>query len=197
MEVLMKVVCINGSPRKNGNSATLIQEIMHIAENTNAIVESYTLNQLSYKGCQACMNCKGKADLCIVKDDLTEVLSAISTCDLLVLASPVYFGDVTAQMKALIDRTYSYLVPNFMQKDKPSRLASGKSLIFMLAQGQPDEKMFADIYPKYELFLRIMGFSDSHLIRACGVMDAGAVKEREDILENVRTISKQIISNLS
>jgi multimeric flavodoxin WrbA len=193
----MKVVCINGSPRKNGNSAALIQEIMRISEDANMTVTSYFLNQLTYKGCQACMSCKGKSEICIVKDDLTEVLSSICMCDLLVLASPVYFGDVTAQMKGLIDRTYSYLVPDFMQKDKPSRLQFGKSLIFILAQGQPDEKMFADIYPKYELFLKMMGFSNARLIRACGVMEAGAVKDREDILENVRTIAKHLISNIS
>jgi len=193
----MKIVCITGSPRKNGNSAALIKEIISIAENTNATVQSYSLNQLSYKGCQACMSCKGKTDHCIVNDDLTEVLSAITACDLLVLASPVYFGDITAQMKGLIDRTYSFLVPNFMQKDKPSRLDTGKSLIFILAQGQPDEKMFADIYPKYELFLKIMGFTDAYLIRACGVMEPGAVKDREDILENVRSVAKQVILKTS
>jgi len=189
----MNIVCITGSPRKNGNSSTLIQHVTNIAEDANATVKSYSLNQLSYKGCQACMSCKGKTENCIVKDDLTEVLSAIHDCDLLVLASPVYFGDITAQMKGLIDRTYSFLVPNFMQKDKPSRLESGKSLLFIIAQGQPDETMFADIYPKYELFLKLMGFTDAHLIRACGVLEPGAVDQREDILENVRTVAKQII----
>jgi len=193
----MNIVCISGSPRKNGNSATLIKEIIRIAEDASATVQSYHLNQLSYKGCQACLSCKEKSDQCIVKDDLAEVLTAIRACDLLVLASPVYFGDITSQMKGLIDRTYSFLVPNFMQKDKPSRLEPGKSLIFLLAQGQPDEKMFADIYPKYELFLKIMGFTDAYLIRACGVMEPGAVKEHEDILENVRTIAKQVILKTS
>jgi len=193
----MKIVNITGSPRNHGNSAALIQEIKSIAENANASVQTYALNQLSYKGCQACMSCKGKLDHCSLNDDLTEVLSEISTCDLLVLASPVYFGDITAQMKGLIDRTYSYLVPNFMQKDRPSRLEPGKSLIFILVQGQPDEKMFADIYPKYELFLKLMGFTNSHLIRACGVLEPGAVKQREDIVENVRTVAKQVINNIS
>jgi multimeric flavodoxin WrbA len=193
----MNIVCITGSPRKNGNSATLVQEIINIANDAKATVQTFHLNQLSYKGCQACLTCKEKSDICTVKDDLTEVLSAIRECDLLVMASPVYFGDLSAQMKGLIDRTYSFLVPNFMQKDKPSRLESGKSLIFILAQGQPDEKMFADIYPKYELFLRIMGFTDSHLVRACGVMEPGAVKHREDILENVRSVAKQVIFKTS
>jgi multimeric flavodoxin WrbA len=193
----MKIVCITGSPRKNGNSAYLVNEIIRIAEDANATVQSYHLNQLTYKGCQACLTCKEKLDCCTVKDDLTDVLSAMRECDLLVLASPVYFGDISAQMKGLIDRTYSFLVPNFMQKEKPSRLESGKSLIFILSQGQPDEKMFADIYPKYELFLRIMGFTDAHLIRACGVMAPGDVKEREDILENVRTVAKQLIFEAS
>ncbi|ETR74050.1 MAG: NADPH-dependent FMN reductase [Candidatus Magnetoglobus multicellularis str. Araruama] len=189
----MKIVCISGSPRNNGNSAVLLQELNSIADNANANIQSFNVNSMTYKGCQACMSCKGKTEECVISDDFDKVLKAISECDLLVLASPVYFADVTAQMKAIIDRMYSFLVPNFMQQEKPSRLEAGKSLIFILTQGQPDEKMFADIYPKYEMFLKIMGFTDTHLIRACGVLEAGAVKQREDILENVRTVAKSII----
>jgi multimeric flavodoxin WrbA len=189
----MKIVSITGSPRKKGNSATLVNEIISIAEDANGVVQSYHLNQLTYKGCQACMTCKEKSDTCTIKDDLTEVLSAIQACDLLIMASPVYFGDISAQMKGLIDRMYSFLKPNFKQQDPPGRLESGKTLIFILTQGQPDEKVFADIYPKYEMFLKFMGFTDVHLIRACGVMESGAVKQREDILERARSVAKKVI----
>ncbi|KPA09777.1 NADPH-dependent FMN reductase [Candidatus Magnetomorum sp. HK-1] len=188
----MKLVSILGSPRKNGNSAILTQDVIDIAEQSNASIQSFHLNQLNYKGCQACMACKTKTDHCVIKDDLQDVLTAIRDCDILVLASPVYFADVTSQMKGLIDRTYSFLVPDFLSKPQPSRLQSGKTLIFILPQAQPDEKMFADLYPKYEFFLKIMGFTNAYPVRACGVLEAGSVKERSDIRDKVREIAQNI-----
>jgi len=189
----MKIVCISGSPRKNGNCITMMQEIVNIAEKANAEIQNINLNQLNYKGCQACMSCKTGKEDCVLDDDLKDVLTAIKDCDVVALASPVYFGEVTAQMKGLIDRMYAYLVPNFKTAETPGRIAPGKTVICILPQGQPDEKMFGDIFPKYDNFLKFMGFSNTHLVRACGVMEAGAVKNREDLLEKVRSIAQNII----
>jgi len=188
----MKVVTILGSPRKDGNSAILTQEIIDIAKKSNNNIQSFHLNKLNYKGCQACMSCKTKTDYCVINDDLKEVLEAIRDCDALVLASPIYFADITAQMKGLIDRTYSYLVPDFLNKPEPTRLKTGKTLIFILPQAQPGEKLFADIFPKYEFFLKIMGFTNTYQVRACGVLEAGSVKENPDIIDKVREIAKSI-----
>ena len=68
---------------------------------------------MNFKGCQGCGACKAEKEKCVVQDDLTQVLEAVRETDVLVLASPVYFADVTAQMKAFVDRTYSFLKPDF------------------------------------------------------------------------------------
>jgi multimeric flavodoxin WrbA len=104
----------------------------------------------------------------VLEDDLAGVLAAVQEADVVVLATPVYYGDVTGQMKCFIDRSYSYLVPDYLTNPKPSRLAQ-KKLLFILTQGHPDESMFADIFPRYAGFLTWMGFVDCRLIRACGI----------------------------
>ena len=120
----MKVVCLFGSPKPKGNSAFLANRFCEAAKARGAEVETFSLNKLNYKGCQACMACKTKLDHCALKDDLTPVLEAVGKCDILVLASPVYYGEVTSQTKGFIDRTFSFLSPEFKTNPKNmSRLA--------------------------------------------------------------------------
>jgi multimeric flavodoxin WrbA len=128
----------------------------------------FELNRLACRGCQGCYSCKKETNNCIVRDGLTDVLSAVSEADVVVLASPVYFGDVTSQLKMFIDRCFSYLKPDYAVNPRPSRL-SPKKLVFVLTQGQPSEKMFDDIYPRFSGFLKWLGFTHINLIRACGV----------------------------
>lgn len=164
----MKIVSLLGSPRTKGNSATIANHVLKIAGELGAETRSFELNRLSYRGCQGCYACKTTLDKCVLKDDLSEVLAAVSEADAVVLASPVYYGDITSQLKGFIDRTYSYLVPDYITNPQPSRLTP-KKLVFVLAQGQPEETAFSDIFPRYDGFLKWMGFSQTTLIRACGI----------------------------
>jgi len=88
----MKIVTLLGSPRTKGNSAAIAGRFIETAENLGAETKTFALNKLTFRGCQACMACKGKRDHCVLKDDLIEVLDEISDADVLVLATPVYFG---------------------------------------------------------------------------------------------------------
>ena len=188
----MKIVSLMGSPRKKGNTAAINNHFCTAAENLGAQVKTYVLNELDYRGCQGCMACKTKLDKCVLEDDLTQVLDAVRDADILVLGSPVYFWDVTSQLKGFLDRTYSYLVPNFHSQPVKSRLAPGKKLVMILAQGQPDETMFTNIFPKFEYFFKMQGFSESHLIRACGVREAGEVEKQEHVMELAEKLAQDL-----
>ncbi len=157
----MKIVCILGSPREEGNSAKIAARLCDAAEAKGVSVTKYFLNKLKYIGCQSCMACKDKSEICVIKDDLTEVLSEVKSADVVVLASPIFFGDVSGQMKCFIDRTYSYLT-----LDYKSRLAPGKKVVMILSQGDADKKHFADVFCRYNEFFKWNGFNESHLIRA-------------------------------
>jgi multimeric flavodoxin WrbA len=179
----MKIVCLLGSPRVNGNSAVIANRFCSSAEKLGAQVKTYLLNDLAYRGCQGCMLCKTKLDRCALEDDLTEVLDAIRETDVVVLASPVYFWDVSSQVKGFLDRTFSYLVPGFITNPVKSRLSPGKKLVFILAQANPDDIMFTDIFPKIDYFFRTFGFDETHLIRACGVGAPGEVETHGKVME--------------
>ena len=188
----MKIVCLLGSPRPKGNSVMIADRFCRTAEAGGAEIQTFALNKLKYRGCQACMTCKTKLDRCVLKDDLTQVLDAIRDADILVMASPIYYGEVSSQMKAFIDRTFSYLVPDFATNPQPSRLTPGKKLVMILAQGDPGEELYADVFPRYTSFFKWYGFEESHLIRACGVLGPGEVARREDVMNQAEELARKL-----
>ncbi len=193
----MKIVCLLGSPREKGNSAIIANRFCDTAKRLGADVQTFALNKLEYQGCQGCMACKTKLDKCILEDDLTEVLEAVRETDVLVLATPIYYWDVTSQLKAFIDRTFSYLVPDFLTNPNRSRLASGKKLVLIQVQGNPDESMFTDVFPKFDYFFKEgYGFSETYLIRACGVREPGEVAAHEDVMKLAETTAEKICNGL-
>jgi multimeric flavodoxin WrbA len=189
----LNIVCIYGSSRVRGNSAAIAKKFCDTAIKKGVKVQSWVLNKLNFRGCQACYGCKKKSDKCVVIDDLTEVLEAVRNSDILVLASPVYYGDVSAQLKAFIDRNYSFLVPDYVNAAKIHRLEGDKTLVMILTQGSPDKDSFKDIFPKYSTFYQWMGFQKSELIRACGVMEPSDLKHREDIFQQAEELAEKLI----
>ncbi|SFM58986.1 flavodoxin family protein [Methanolobus profundi] len=110
----MKVIAINGSPRKNWNTADLLEHALKGAESRGAETELFHLYDLDYKGCISCFACKrvGFQDgICTMKDDLKNVLEKIEEADVLIFGSPIYFGDVTGEMRSFLERLFfQYLV---------------------------------------------------------------------------------------
>lgn len=99
-----KVLILSGSPRKGGNSDLLCDEFMRGAEKNGNEVEKIRVASKKIAPCSACYYCKNGGE-CVHKDDMAEILQKIIEADVLVLASPVYFYSIDAQLKAMIDRT--------------------------------------------------------------------------------------------
>jgi multimeric flavodoxin WrbA len=185
----MKIVAVLGSPRPHGNSSTLARAFLKAAGERGAEVAEYLLNQMNFQGCQGCGSCKTKSQTCILEDDLTPVLQAIRDADLLVLASPVYFGDLSGQMKCFFDRTYSYANPDFS-----IRIPPGKTAVMVLTQANPDPAQFADIFPRYERWLKIFGCDPIRLLRAVGVGAPGEIASQTAMLESAAALARELIA---
>lgn len=190
----MKIVCLLGSPRKNGNSATVAARLMGKAAELGAEVESVYLNGLDYQGCQACYACKNGAEICVLKDDLAPVLEKVREADALVLASAVYYGDVTAQLKAFIDRTFCYLKPEYYARPDCSRLEAGKGMAMILIQGHPDENSFSDIFNRYDFFFNWYGYRPGHLLRGLGISERSDVTKRDYLMEGAERLAQQLVA---
>lgn len=103
----MRVIAVNGSPRKNWNTAQLLQQALEGAQSAGAETELIHLYDLKYRGCISCFGCKRKGAVpckCYMKDELTPVLERIHEADVLLLGSPIYFGNITGQMRCFLER---------------------------------------------------------------------------------------------
>jgi multimeric flavodoxin WrbA len=106
--VNMNVIAVNGSPRKDWNTATLLTSALEGAESVGARTQLVHLYDLTYQGCTSCFSCKRKGNtcdgLCAMRDDLRQVLEEALASDVLILGSPIYFGDVTGEMRSFLER---------------------------------------------------------------------------------------------
>lgn len=110
----MQVIAFNGSPRKNWNTATLLNKALEGAASQGAETELVHLYDLNYKGCISCFVCKtigGKSyGKCPIKDDLEPLFKKVEEADAILLGSPIYWGRITGEMAAFMDRLmFQYL----------------------------------------------------------------------------------------
>jgi multimeric flavodoxin WrbA len=121
-----------GSPRKNGNSAALAEQIGKGAQVAGAMVDIVYLNGLNIKPCQGCEKCqRDDATGCSVDDDMTPLYAKLREADSVVIASPVYWFNVSAQTKIFIDRLYAVGVGR-------NNIFKGKRFALALAYADPD-----------------------------------------------------------
>lgn len=117
----MIVLAINGSPRKKGNTAILLNKALEGATSKGAQTELIHLYDLNFKGCTSCLECKLKGGKsygrCAYKDELTSVLSKIETADAVIVGAPNYLGTISGEMKSFLERlVYHFLCLLLMAK---------------------------------------------------------------------------------
>lgn len=191
----MRITALLGSPRAKSQSSFFARHFLEAARTKGADIREFTLNKLNYKGCQGCYACKNKLDHCVLQDDLTPVLEAVKNSDLIVMASPVYYAHVTAQLKAFIDRTFSYLPPEYYIEEPPSRLAPGKTLVVFLTQGHQDAALFAPkIYDDLVFGFSFHKLKESHLISVRGLAEKSDPAKRKDTLEKINTLTETLFA---
>ena len=111
----MNIIAINGSPRKKGNTATLLNKALEGAASNGAETEMIHLYDLNYKGCKSCFACKLKNGSsygqCAINDEISPILKKIKEADAIILGSPIYLGSITGEMRSFMERLiFPYLV---------------------------------------------------------------------------------------
>ncbi|BAW28938.1 Multimeric flavodoxin WrbA [Methanosarcina thermophila] len=178
----IKVLGLVGSPNINGNTAKLVNAILEGAAENGAEKVIYNLGSLNIKGCDACCKCQ-ESGCCPIDDDMQEIYQQIQTADMIVLGSPVYMWQMTAQTKLLIDRMTAFLKPNFS-----SRL-DNKKLILVFSQGSPDRDAFKPYFKYTAGLLYYLGFDVLDTVIAAGT-DKLEVSFRPRLLEKARALGK-------
>jgi multimeric flavodoxin WrbA len=158
----MKLIAINGSPRKKWNTATLLDKALEGAAAQGAETELVHLYDLDFKGCISCFACKtrgGKSyGTCAMKDGLTPVLQKIANADALVIGSPIYFGSVTGETRSFMERLLfqylTYTVPYGTLF--PRRIKTGFIYTMNVTEERSKEFGYEYFYKSNERYMQLM-----------------------------------------
>jgi multimeric flavodoxin WrbA len=144
----MKIYVISGSPKKDGNTETLIHWFCSGAKSKGAEIDFVRAATLKLKtnGCTSCRLCqKNKEYGCVIKDDASEVISKMAAADVVVMATPLYFFAMSAQLKIIVDRMFALYKWN-NEADTMETAMKGKTLV-LLASAYEDVGLKELEYP--------------------------------------------------
>ena len=146
---MQKIVILNGAPKRNGNTASLVKAFSEGALESGNEVKEFYLNGLTIKGCLDCQGCARKErdaeNPCVQKDDMAQIYPAVAGADVIVFASPIYWWTFSGTLKTAIDRLYA-LQQNSLSMDKK------KTVLLMTAWGD-DYDNPAEWYSLFEKWL--------------------------------------------
>ena len=189
---MSKIVAFVGSPRKEGNVDTIVQEIINGAESNNIIAKKYYLNDMNIRGCQGCLYCR-KMPACALKDDMTQVYEDIKNAEYIIIGSPVYICQVSAQTKLLLDRLYPLTEIN---KSKHTPRFGRKKLIMVYTQAAPFPFLFKKYFKYTSKHLKGMGLDSYRTIIATKSFEKNSTKHNKRVLKNSYELGIRIASNL-
>ena len=169
----MSILIISGSPRKGGNTELLAEAFAKGAAKHHHVeivsVRDYKVNPCL--GCNACF--KSEANTCAQKDDMTVIYEKMSQADMLVIASPVYFYSISAQLKAVIDRFHNPIRDTFHIKKMAILLVGAASL----------PELFDAILTEYNLCLKFFDIEDAGKVLVRGIKDKGDINNTDALNE--------------
>jgi multimeric flavodoxin WrbA len=187
----MKALIILGSPRKQGNTDLLLNKIQQGLNEAGCTFEQICLNNLKIRPCQACGGCD-KTGVCVIQDDMQDLYPKIDIADVIIIGSPIYFYNVTAQTKAFIDRTQAMWSRKYNLKQKTPPGKQHRCGYLVCVSATQGEKIFegASITVKYALDAMDIPYCGNLFVR--GVDSKGAIKKKETELKRAYEFGKQI-----
>lgn len=177
----MKVLIINGSPRKDGNSALLIKEATRVFEEAGVEVIRYDVGVKDIRGCMACGGCQKKGE-CVIGDDVPRLAKELASADGMLVASPVYYASPNGSLISLLDRL-------FMSANCDLRMKVGAA--FAVARRAGTVASF-DVLNKYFTINQMPVVSGRYWNNGFG-RAPGEIREDEEGLQNARFVARNMV----
>lgn len=179
-----KIVILNGSPRKKGNTSALVKAFTEGAESAGNSVTEFFLNNMNIHGCQGCFGGHSRKECpCVQRDDMDQIYPAVKDCDVIVLASPLYYWNMSGQIRTAIDRLFAL-------EEGDGNLLRGHdraSALLMAAEGHG----FDDVTLYYHHLLEHLQWKNIGDVLAGGNGDAGDIEGKPE-LQKAYALGKSI-----
>ena len=190
----MKLLGIYGSPRNGGNSDQLLDKALEGARLAGAEISTLYVRDLKISGCLECGGCD-KTGKCVVDDDMQSVYPLLQRADVIILASPIFFYGITAQAKALIDRTQAMWSKRMLEKSPEERKTYDSGRGYLIAVGaSKGENLFeaAELTAKYFFDALDMSYNRGIFFRR--LEKKSAVKEHPETLQEAFNLGRIAVS---
>lgn len=179
-----KVVILNGSPRKNGNTSALVNAFAQGAESAGHTVTEFFLGGMDIHGCKGCFGGHSSRECpCVQQDDMNKIYPAVKDSDVVVLASPLYYWTMSGQLRTALDRLFA-----LEEGDGNLLRGNGRgSVLLMAAEGHG----FEDAVLYFDHLTEHLRWKNLGKVLCGGVMDVGDAQGRKE-LDDARELGKSI-----
>jgi len=171
-----KIVILNGSPRKKGNTSALVKAFTEGAESSGHIVTEFFLSGMDIHGCKGCFGGHSSKDCpCVQHDGMDKIYPAVKDCDVIVLATPLYYWNMSGQLRTAIDRLFAL-------EEGDGNLLRGHgraSALLMAAEGNG----FEDVLPYYDHLMEHLQWKNLGHVLAGGNCDVGDIEGKPELQE--------------
>ncbi len=171
-----KIVILNGSPRRKGNTSALVREFTRGAESAGHTVTEFFLNSMDIHGCKGCFGGhSNRACPCTQNDDMNQIYPEVKDCDVIVLASPLYYWNMSGQIRTAMDRLFA-----LEEGDGNFLRGHGRaSALLMAAEGHG----FEDVVLYYEHLMEHLQWKNLGHVLAGGNGDVGDIQGKPELQE--------------
>jgi multimeric flavodoxin WrbA len=178
----MRVLGIVGSPRRGGNTETLVDEVLMGAREASAMTEKVILSELDVAPCKACNECR-RGGRCAQEDDMVALLDKMRQSKAWVLGTPVYWWGPTAQFKAFIDRWYGV----------EREVFGGRRVILAIPLGGGSDRYARHTLGMLTDILDYLGSVQSSVLLATGAHGKGAVRSNIELMKKARDAGREAV----
>ena len=190
----MRVLGIAGSPRRGSNTDLLLAEVMKGAASRGAEVKTIILNDLKITPCQHCDACF-EAGRCKYQDDMQMVYQELEQADRIVLASPLHFMGVTAQMKAMIDRCQALWARKYVLKLPPLGDRRERQGLFISVGGRRIANLFEPALATIKTLFRVLDITYTGELLFPGIDEKGAIAKHPDALHQAFLAGQKLVGD--
>lgn len=183
---MIYVLGVLGSPRQGGNSEMLLDAALEGARSTGAEVEKVVLSKLHVQPCTACEGCADGVQ-CVLDDDMQPLYKKLEEADVIILASPVYFYGVTAQMKAFIDRAQLFYVRKFVLHYRSKKRKGA-----FLSVGARIRTDFVAPGSSVQAFFHTLEATPSRSLTFAGFEEKGSIADHPTALDDAERLGREL-----
>jgi multimeric flavodoxin WrbA len=195
-KVSVKVLGIYGSPRKGGNTDLMLDRILEGARQAGAEVESLYVRKLKISGCLECGSCDDTGE-CVIQDDMHAVYPLFQKADVIFLASPNFFYNVTGQVKLLIDRSQAMWSKRLLEKTPEQRRSydSGKGYLICIGATK-GKNLFVGVELTVKYFFDALDMTYEGKLLIDRVEEKGAILNHPDAMDQGFDLGKSAVESM-